>query len=152
MKGILTVLFISLFSIQSAFAGGLSTAFGQVLVKNLPLGKDYSMETGAKTPLIITNTSNQKVNLKIEVLSPQESELKEDFEPIPDIAWIKLSQKEFVVEPNQSAKTDVIISIPDDKKYLGKKYQVFIWSHTVGRAIGVGLKSRLLFTIMKDME
>ncbi len=35
------------------------------------------------------------------------------------------------------------------EKYLGKKYQVFIWSHTVGRAIGVGLKSKLLLTIGK---
>lgn len=152
MKKFLFTFLISFLFVQSAFAGGLSTNFGEVLVENLALNKSYSMERDAKTPLIITNTSDQKINLKMEVLSPQEGELKEGFEPIPDIEWIQLKQKEFVLKSGKSAKTDVIISIPDDKKHLGKKYQVYIWSHTVGRAIGVGLKSKLLLTISKGEE
>ncbi len=152
MKRILLGILLSFFFAEFAFAGGLSTTFGEVLVEDLPIGKAYSMEKEAKVPLIISNTSKQKVNLKIEVLAPQEGELEEDFEPIPDIEWIELSQREFVVEPDQAAKTDVIISIPDDEEYLGKKYQVFIWSHTVGRTIGVGLKSKLLFTIRQERE
>lgn len=152
MKRILLGILLSFFFAQYAFAGGLSTTFGEVLVENLPLGKTYSMEKEGKLPLIITNTSREKVSLKIEVLSPQEGELKEDFEPIPDIDWIRLSQREFVVDPGRSARTDVVISVPDDKEYLGKKYQVFIWSHTVGRTIGVGLKSKLLFTIRRRIE
>lgn len=46
--------------------------------------------------------------------------------------------------------TDVIVTIPSDKKYLGKKYQAYIWSHTVGKGklpIALGLKSRLLLEI-----
>lgn len=152
MKRVWVGLLIIFLFAQTAFAGGLSTGFGEVLVENLPLGKAYSMGKEAKLPLIITNTSNNKVSLKIEVLLPQESELKRGFEPIPDINWIELSQKEFVIGPAQSAKTDVIISIPGDEQYLGKKYQVWIWSHTVGRAIGVGLKSKLLFTIKQEKE
>lgn len=152
MKKLILGFLIGLCSIQAAFAGGLNTTFGEVSVENLPLGKTYSLEKQAKTPLIINNTSKQKVKLKIEVLLPQKSELKEGFMPVPDINWIELKEKQFVVEPNQSAKTDVFISVPDDKQYLGKKYQVFIWSHTVGRAIGVGLKSKLLLTVEQEAK
>ena len=152
MKRILLVFLAVFFFVQPAFAGGLSTTFGEVLVENLPLGRDFSMEKEANVPLIITNTSSNKVRLRIDVLLPQESELKEGFEAIPDIKWIGLKQKEFLVKPNQSAKTDVIISIPYDEAYLGKRYQVYIWSHTVGRAIGVGLKSKLLFTIREQKQ
>lgn len=143
--------FLIIFSLmQFSFAGGLTTGFGEVLVENLSLGKAYSMKKEAKFPLIITNTSNQKVDLKIELLLPQEGELKPGFKAIPDFNWIRLEQKEFVIEPNYSAKTDVFINIPNEQQYLGKKYQVFIWSHTVGKAIGVGLKSKLLFTICEN--
>lgn len=147
MKRILLGWIIAFVFIPAAFAGGLRTTFGEVLVENLPLGKTYSMEKEAKLPLIISNTSSQEVDLEIEVLLPQEDELKEGFEPIPDIDWIEIKEKEFVVEPDESARTDIVISLPDDEKYLGKRYQVFLWSHTTGQAIGVGLKSKLLFSI-----
>ncbi|MFH1777381.1 MAG: hypothetical protein ABH952_07485 [Candidatus Omnitrophota bacterium] len=150
MKKLVIGLIVSLFMAQFAFAGGLNTTFGEVLVENLRLGEPYSMEKEAKVPLIINNTSGYKVDLKIDVLAPEESELKEGYEPIPDINWIEITEKEFIIEPDKSIKTDVIITIPDDKKYLGKKYQVWIWSHTLGRSIGVGLKSRLLLETVEN--
>lgn len=152
MKKILTAFLVSIFYTQTVFAGGLSTPFGEVLVEDLPPGVGYSLEKESQMPLVVNNTSGITVNLKIEVLIPQESELKEGFEPIPDGSWIKIAKTQFVVEPGEAAKTDVIISIPDDEKYQVKKYQVFIWSHTVGRTIGVGLKSKLLFTIKRKTE
>lgn len=53
------------------------------------------------------------------------------------------------IKPKEAATTDVLIAIPGDDIYKGRRYQVFIWSHTVGTKIGVGLKSKLLFTIKK---
>ena len=93
------------------------------------------------------------VLLKMELLFPEASELKEGFEAIPDLGWIKLDKAEFTgIKPGEAATTDVIISIPDDRQYQGKKYQVFIWSHTVGRSIGVGLKSKLLISIIEEAK
>jgi hypothetical protein len=64
------------------------------------------------------------------------------------LGWVSLAQLNFSnIQPRASAETDVVITIPADAQYKGKKYQVFIWSHTVGRKIGVGLKSKLLITI-----
>ena len=85
MKKLILVLLATFLWVQPAFCGGLTTTFGEVLVENLPIGKSYSMQKKAKTPLVINNTSEQEVKLLIEVLLPYESELKEGFEPIPDI-------------------------------------------------------------------
>jgi hypothetical protein len=129
------------------YAGGLSTTFGEVKLENLKIGEEYSMEEAAEFPLVVQNTSDEQLAIKVEILYPKKEELKEGFEPIPDISWISLEKEQFSLKPQEGAKTDVIIKIPNDKKYLGKKYQVYLWSHTVGRSLGVGLKSRLLFTI-----
>lgn len=133
-------------AIEPVFAGGLSTACGEILLKDIPQGKAFS------TPLIVDNTSSQEINLLIEVLLPESNELKKGYVPLPDINWITLTQNKFTVKPNESAKTDVIITIPKGKQFAGKKYQVYVWSHTTGTAVGVGLKSRLLFSVENNKE
>lgn len=135
---------------SSGYAGGLTTTFGEVKVENLKIGKQYSLEETAEFPLIVQNTSDQEIELKVEVLYPKEKELKKDFAPIPDTSWISLEKDHFILAPGEEAKTDVIINIPDDKEYQGRKYQVYLWSHTIGRSLGVGLKSRLLFTVSPE--
>jgi len=129
------------------FAGGLSTSFGEVKVANLKIGQEHSMEETADFPLVVCNTSDEVIELKMEALYPKDAELKDGYQPIPDINWIVLEQDYFVLDPGDEAKTDVIIKIPDDNVLSGRKYQVYLWSHTIGRSLGVGLKSRLLFTV-----
>lgn len=134
-------------------AAGLSTGFSEVTLENLEIGKSYSTKEVAKLPLVVVNTGNEPIDLKIELLMPQSEELKEGFQAIPDLGWIKLEQTDFrEIQPNEAATCDVIISIPGEAQYQGKKYQLFIWSHTVGRRIGVGLKSKLLFSITDSHE
>lgn len=133
---------------SSLNAAGLSTTFSEVTLEDLYIGKTYSTKEVANLPLTVVNTGKEPVDLKIEILIPDKSELKAGFQPIPKLSWIKLEKEEFKgVKPNETATTDVIISIPKDKEYLDKNYQVFIWSHTVGRMIGIGLKSKLLIKI-----
>ena len=140
-----------LFVILCVFASGISTGFSEIKLENLQIGKSYSTNKDAGLPLEIVNTGENPIDLKIELLTAGPSELKEGFEPVPDLAWIKLEKDEFKnIKPKNSAVTDVVISIPNDEKYRGKKYQVYIWSHTVGTSVGVGLKSRLLLNMDKD--
>lgn len=137
----------------SVYALGLTTRFSQVTLENLETGKSYSTKELAGLPLEVVNTGKEPVDLKIELLLPEPGELKQGFQPIPDLSWIKLEKKEFKnILPNAAASTDVVINIPDEPRYAGKKYQLFIWTHTVGPTIGVGLKSKLLFTISKKKK
>lgn len=148
IKLLIIFLILSFISCPFLEAAGLSTGFSEVSLESLEIGKTYRTKETVNLPLVVVNTGKEPVDLKIELLLPQLSELKDGYEPIPELSWIKLEKTNFKeIQPNASATTDVIISIPDDKQYRGKKYQLFIWSHTVGKLIGIGLKSKLLLKI-----
>ncbi len=135
---------------QDGNTGGISTSFTEVVVRNLSIGKNSAIGQKVGRQLRVRNKGKNSIELKIEVLVPSKSELKQGYEPIPDASWIELEKDYFSVEPSENAVTDVIITIPRDKKYLGKKYQAYIWSHTIGKGkvpIALGLKSRLLLEI-----
>ena len=154
MCGIILVAFVLLFYVEISEGAGLSTTFGAVSIENLQIGQTYSTRELVNLPLTVVNTSGESVNLQIDILYPSENELVEGYEPIPDISWIQLESDFFTISGGGSATTDVLITIPDDKRYLGKKFQVYLWSHTVGGKgiIALGLKSKLLFSISPKLE
>jgi hypothetical protein len=156
-RNVIFICFILLLLINTPFkakAGGLSTQLGEVVIENLQIGHTYNLKKLVNLQLIVTNTSDYAVELKMEVLSPDKSELRQEAEPIPDPSWVKLSQALFKLIPNEKAISDIRLSIPDNDRYLGKKYQVTIWSHTLagsggGMFLAYGLKSRIIFTLDK---
>lgn len=135
---------------SSIYAGGLSTSFVEAKLENLELGKTYSVKEMTKREVVVKNTTTDKtVPVKIEPEAPTEGNLVPGYEPIPDISWVKVTPDYFeAVAPGTSAKADVFITIPQDAKYHGKKYQVYIYSHTAGQAMfRVGLMSRVFLHI-----
>ena len=144
---ILFLLICSIFlSSRLSYAMGLSTTFGRVRVDNIRVGQTYSMENNAKTPLRIENTSDFDLEVYIDLLIPKEHELVEGYEPIPATDWITLSEDTFLLPSHGNISTDVIINVPNEPKYAGKKYQVYIWSHSKG-TVAIGLRSKLLISI-----
>ncbi len=144
------VLALTVMTPQSTIAGGLSTHLGEVVVTNLQIGQTYNLRELANLLMTVTNTGEDVVNLKMDVLQPETRELRQGAAAIPDAGWVTLSQDLFTLGGMQPASSDIIISIPDDPQYLGKKFQVIIWSHTVSAGtmfMEVGLKSRIIFTI-----
>jgi hypothetical protein len=156
-RNVIFICFILMLLINMPFkvkAGGLSTQLGEVVIENLQIGQTYNLKKLINLQLIVTNASDYAVELKMEVLSPDKSELRQGAEPIPDTAWVKLSQNFFKLSPKGKAISDIILSIPDNNRYLGKKYQVTIWSHTLpggggGMFVACGLKSRIILTLDK---
>lgn len=90
---IITFLVFCFLPFENLHAAGLSTAFSEVMIENLGAGNDYSTQKVAGMPLVVVNTGDEPVDLKMEVLIPDIAELKEGFEPIPDLSWIKLEKK-----------------------------------------------------------
>ena len=145
-KVIIFLLLGSLFC-QNSYSYGLRTTFGKVILENIPMGRVYSMRQDAKFPLVIRNDSDQQSNLKLQVLVPKPNEVQEGYEAIPDKSWISLEKDAMAIEPQGEGETDVVIHIPDNEKYQGRKFHVFIWSYTTDGSLGIGLKSKLLFSV-----
>jgi hypothetical protein len=135
-----------------AFAGGLSTQIGEAVIENLQIGQTYNLADLANLYLIVTNSGDAPVDLKMDVQYPDSGQLRLDAAAIPDTSWISLSEDYFVLRAAEKAVSNISISIPHDEKLLGGKYQFNIWSHTVprdggGMFLAYGLRTRIIFTI-----
>jgi hypothetical protein len=126
--------------------------YTEVLVENFQPGVPYNMTQAVNLPLEITNEFDTKITVRIDRMIPPKDYVKKGFEPIPDIKWLELGQDKVDLEPMQTHKTDVRVTIPDNDKYLGKKYQVEIISTIIasnGKATmsSFSIEGRLLFTV-----
>jgi hypothetical protein len=147
----LRVCLASLLTTLPAMAGGLSCSLGEVVVEHLQIGNSYDLTQLANTRLIVTNTDDHTVQLRIDILVPDTAELKLNAEAIPDPSWVKLSESDFSMPAAQWVESHIQISIPNDDRFLNRRYQVMIWSHTVptaetGMFLACGLKTRIIFT------
>jgi len=141
------ILCITLLVCSSAYAGGLSTEFVSVILKDIEPGETYSVKELTGKTLIVKNTTDSvAVDLQIEPERPQSYHIVKGYKTIPDISWVKIEKDYFEgVMPKSSAETDILITIPKEEQYYGKKYQVYIFSHTSGKStFSLGLMSRIL--------
>jgi hypothetical protein len=116
---------------------GIRTDFGDVHIDNLGIGRTYNLRDLAGTPLKVTNTGRDTVNLVMSVEIPTGTMITENrqelgYRPIPSVDWVTLSRTQFIVPAGESAYSDVIIKIPDDPSLYGKKFQADIYSRTTG--------------------
>ena len=137
---------------------GLRTDFGDVLIENLGIGRSYNLRDIAGVPLKVTNTGIDTEDILIDVHVPSADMVKKahrdmGYKPIPSIAWVTLSQSQFIVPSKESAFTDVIINIPDDPTLYAKKFQASIYSRTTGKGqLNVGVWSHIFINIIPSPE
>jgi hypothetical protein len=154
IKNIITAMLICFLAIMLKPAlvlanAGLSSSWGEVIFRDLSIGQTYSTRQLLNLPLTLTNTGGLEMDIQVEIIAPTQGSLKEGYEVIPSTSWIHLAQDYFTIAPNEKAVTDVVISIPDDPKYLGKKYQFQFYSHNATSIgfLGIGVSSRVLLEI-----
>lgn len=146
---ICSFLFTTFYFLCPVYATGITASFEEVTIQNLRIGQEYHTLQLANLSLVITNKGMRAINLKTDILSPTEKKLKEGYQPIPDISWIKLVPDGSTLGPGKKQETDIIISIPDKDEYLGKKYQFNIRSYSTSEVINVGVESKVLFTTFR---
>ena len=147
MKLLYTFLLTLVFAATAYTVGGLSSNWGEIVVENLETGKSYDLNKYSGSPFTIVNNFKSDVDLQLKVLKPEPNEIKPGYEAIPDITWVKLEKAEIKVGASKKEVVNVKLTIPDEQQYAGKKYHVWIWTYTSGQAMGVGLKSRILFSV-----
>ncbi|MDE2489859.1 MAG: hypothetical protein KGM24_03375 [Elusimicrobia bacterium] len=149
MKRILTAAVLLGLATSARADAGLRTPFGEVVVRRLKIGQTYSLYKLVNLPLRVVNTGDVTQNLTIETIPAGANKTRLGYEPIPSLDWVKVAQSSFTLAPNREAVTDLIISIPNDPKLLGRRFEADVWSHTSSAqgAVGVGIISRLLLQI-----
>lgn len=137
---------------QPAHAAGLTSAFAKVSVDHLQPGRTYKASKFFQA-IVVVNVSDDPRTLTMELLRPKPGDLDPGYEPIPDVTWAALEKDRFNVEAWGEAVSDLYLTIPNDKKYLGKKYQLEVWTKAHGGGnIAVGLIHKLLFTVAAEVD
>jgi hypothetical protein len=136
------------FGMGTSYAVGLRTPLGQLAVSGLKIGKSYSLKALINRTYELINTGDEPLDVGIASEKPTSGEIIPGCEPVPDTKWVSLEKTRFVIGPSQVAKTDVVVTIPNEERYLGKKYLVVLASRTQGNApIQIGLRSRLVLEV-----
>lgn len=139
LTGIITFLFVPLYPV------GILTPFTECRIDNIVQGREHLLNM----PLKVKNTGSSSIEIEVEVIKPSLSELKEDYNQIPDVRWITTEKSSWTIEAGKWIETDVFIEVPKDKRWCGNKYQAYLLTKTVGGGgrIQAGLKSRILFSV-----
>lgn len=130
--------------------GGLEINYGEILVEHLPLGVAFSMQKSAALPLKISNKSNEKIRAVVTLCKPTKENLASGYESIPDPEWVEIKPSMVEIKPQDSYESDVVVTIPNEDKYAGKKFQAMIDVKTIpdttGKfvAIAMAVRGKLL--------
>ena len=130
----------------------LATSFVNVFVFNVPLGTPRRVEDSAGKGLMLYNKGDDPLSIHVEAVFPSAKELRSPAEPVPDTRWIQIQPENIEVPAHGRAEVQVIILVPNDKKYRSHLYQAMISSRAQSLAgqgviLSAGLKSRLTFKV-----
>ena len=129
-KALIFFLILGLWT-RPAHAVGLSMRFTDVTLENVEPGTHINLRVSRNLPMILHNQSDtEDTDVVIEPLLPNARELKDGYEPVPDLTWIQSIPDHFHLGPQASASVDVLLNVPTDPKYVGHHYEVILWAHT----------------------
>ena len=149
LKWLMLLVFAPLIVLGKA---GIGLGPGEVIYNNLQIGEKYDFGELSNIKFELVNNSDSPVSVQMRTRVSSKGSVKKGYEPIPDLSWIKVYPDLFEdIKPEEKKQISVIISIPDDEKYLGKKYEVMLQAGTTGKSfLGLAVNNRILFTINKE--
>jgi len=132
----------------------LATKFSDVILAGMTPGMVYSLKKERNIPYTVANYAESKREIEVTIKKPSKSQLKDNYESVPDVSWVTVFPSRFSLEPGEEMDCDLIISIPPDEEYANRHYQTMIISQSAGKpgigAMGIGLNfalaSRLRFS------
>lgn len=115
-------------------ARGIAMRFVDITLEKVDPGVSFNLRTLKSLPLVVVNQDAvEPVDVMVETVIPDGNEMKEGYEPIPNPSWIQIVPNRFRLGPKASASSDVVVTIPEDPKYVGHHYEAIIWAHTETR-------------------
>lgn len=148
---------LSLFSlaVRTAEASSFKVNIGELVLQNLQPGQTYDLKELLNLPYRAEYDGDAEASILLSPSGYQEaSDARPGYELVPDLSWLSVSSTETYVGLKGAVDAQVKISIPDDDKYLGKKYVVYLWARTQNKknslSVGLGAKSRFLLSISSE--
>ena len=144
------LLLMAMWVTSLACADGLSTAFADIEVGNVVLGRPQKVLDQSGRSLTIKNLGGSPVRVVIDVLVPQPTQLRPGAQPIPDVRWLEARPNVLNLEAHEEKECEITLRVPRKKTFRSQYYQAMIWSHGVpsdspGMTISAGLLSRVRF-------
>jgi len=120
---------------------------GKVTIENLYPGAE------ADVPITIYNQNDYASTFLVKARSPDYTET--GYEPLPYLDWISIEPEQVTIDAQETSEVLVVIIMPEDAVYSGKKAEVWI-SFTEegkpGEMIQVEIASRLLISTRVEEE
>lgn len=138
------------FSSSTSQAAGLSTAFADVVVEDVPIGKPFFVNGPSGRGLVVQNLGDAPVRVKFQALVPAQSQLRGGAQSIPDAGWLSFDPPEITIPSRGEGVCRISLHIPPIATHKAKFFQVMIWSQgqpdsAHGLKMAAGLLSRLRF-------
>lgn len=112
--------------VQAHAVQGISTAFVDEVMSDVPLGVSRPLSDHGGNGISVTNLGAMPVHVVLRVRAPYARELRPGATPIPDTQWIEISPNEFDLEPHGSLRVDAFLLVPEEKKYRGQHFQAMV--------------------------
>jgi len=122
---------------------------GKVFIDNLYPGAE------ADVPITIYNQNDYTTNFLISTRNPDYTE--NGYEPFPHTDWISIIPEQVTIDANQTADVLIVIIMPEDAQYSGKKAEGWISFKEQGEPgssemIQIEIVSRLLISTRVEAE
>ena len=133
------------------YAAGRLTGPGQINISMVRIGQTYDFKKISGFYYEVTNYIEDGLKLGIAPIIPSRNKLAStEFEPIPDISWVKLEREKFVLKYGEKASTNFCLTFPNNPKYMGKKYQFNFRVYTIDYPQSLSLTTQFLLTISEE--
>ncbi|MBI4547848.1 MAG: hypothetical protein HY707_07710 [Ignavibacteriae bacterium] len=127
--------------------GDLSITFlpAEITLNKIKPGHEYRVEDLLHRPLVIQNTSNKKLSVELQMLSPQESAttLPQGYADLLSSGVLKLSPTKFTLEPGEKKSISGTVLFPKGKPLNGKKFMCVISAEVVNLSVQTQIYSRI---------
>jgi len=137
-------------------APAISSSFVDVVVLDVPLGTPHAIQDAQGRGLVINNLSDEALVVHVDVMRPENDQLRGNAEPIPDTGWITVEPSDLFLPARGTASFSIRVRLPRGEPLENRFFQAMIWSRArpitrSGVTVSLGLKSRLrLKTAGKD--
>jgi hypothetical protein len=123
----------------------------EVRLPGLLIGRSFSTWRMSEAPLVVRNTSDDTLHVRVDVVVPPRHELRPGARALPDRAWVTLEARDLVVAPHRERRTDVRLTLPYDPDLAGFTYQVDLaCTERRAGAWTTLVRHRLLFSVEMD--